>query len=311
MALLPYTNDDIFKYCDISPWCFAMNHSDQTCLQTLIDCGMDVNYAHPLAEDETFEPNVLTYCTHNVKFSRKVLPLVSLPIYRCPTNNAKVLLQAGARAYALGDEVPPLLAAINEKVLDYMKILVSYGAPVNEYHPHCLGNLTLLTALHHWKGLNFLLKVGADPTLNFALKPPQNWATLTRKKTNSKKEKNNRPRTDDISDSDSDSESPGNHGYRDNRGGSSQSLLTFHSVLSGSRHMATKKSPTVGMILYQMLQYVGNVSLDPRLEGLLEHRGDWTTLVAFTGKQLTRFKLASGITENCQACLLIQVLNFE
>lgn len=268
--LLPHTDPKLFKYCDINPFDFATSLENPSCLRALIDAGLDINYCHPIPDDEHFELKILSSGVNSVNFRRKVSPLVSLALFRHPISNADILLKAGASVRGTFGEVPPLLAALNERNMDYARMLVSYGAPVDIYHPACCGNLTLITCLHYWRGLIFLLKVGADPTQNFKasscveIKQIENYYDRI-----------------DASDVGSvlDPEEDGDPVPI------SETVLSFYDILCQARQFQmTRRGVSVGMVLYQMLQYVSNVKLDPMMESLMEDPGDWATLYEFTGK---------------------------
>ena len=261
--LLPHTDSANFRKCEISPFDFATSHSDPACLNCLIASGLNINYCHQLPDDECFEPRILRYFTHSVSYSRNVHPLASLAIYENPISNAEILLKAGARLNPYGYEVPPILVALDHYNLDYVKMLIKYGVELDVYHPCVVGNMALIVCLHYWKGFNLLLRCGADAKHNFDYKSDQTvhegGLVAIDQDSNDSME-------------DSNAQSP-----------SEQDAMSFYETASGARYAMSRRTVSIGMVLYQMLQFVGSVRLDPRLESLMEHPGDWQMLYKFTG----------------------------
>ena len=138
-------------------------HESRQCTKCLVAAGVDVNARHWLSDDDEFVPKLLHYIEHDVVFSREMCPLATIGFYRNHMSSAEVLLANAADPNgSSSDDVPPLLPALDAGNLDLVRLLVAHGANVNAYHPNMHGNLTLITCLHFWRGLMFMLKCSAE-----------------------------------------------------------------------------------------------------------------------------------------------------
>ena len=138
-------------------------HESRQCTKCLIAAGVDVNARHRLYDYDEFVPKLLHYIEHDVTFSREMCPLATIAFYQNHVSSAEVLLANGSDPnVCISDDVPPLLPALDAGNLDLVRLLVAHGASVNVYHPNIHGNMTLITCLHFWRGLMFMLKCGAE-----------------------------------------------------------------------------------------------------------------------------------------------------
>lgn len=223
--------------------------SDSHCTQILVDHGIDVNRRHKLQGDDEFEPKILRYSQHDVRYGVEVTPLTSIAVYDHLISHAEVLLNGGANINPTDSfEVPCLLAALNSYKLDLVSLLIEHGANVNIYHPGIVGNMTVIVCLHYWKGLKFMLKCGAEPKSVFQL--PENEHQTSPQSSESKMDCSN------------------SHGQSEQ---AVTKKVAFQEALSVEvRYIMTRAKVPLGKLLFLVLNFMDNFVFHPNLEGQLE-----------------------------------------
>ena len=263
--MLPKTDKCLFDRCEGSPFDFSLSHTDSTCTQLLLSHGVSPNYLHKIPSGDNYIPKVLRFSHAGSLFRRIVSPLTCVAITESNICHAEVLLNAGARAEPSLLEVPSLLPALDTGNLSLAQLLITHGATVNIYHPYLCGNLTLVVCLRSWKGLNFVLRAGAEVRSmledNICLSSPTSQCT---------------PSQCHISDDPDEEENPCTHHNLD-----VFSVPRIFTVARYSMHHSASISPV--HILTRLLHYAGNISLNSKLHSLVTTEQEWKSLVDFTG----------------------------
>ncbi len=84
-------------------------------------------------------------------------------MYRAPLYNVETLLEHGAEMNSQNPrQIAPLAIALEAGHIDMAALLISKGARVDTYHPEVAGNLTVICAMHRWKGLKLLLSCNPE-----------------------------------------------------------------------------------------------------------------------------------------------------
>lgn len=162
--LLASTDRQKLLSCSASPYYFSMMHADVRATRSLIAAHIDVDASYEATDDDEYQPKVLRYFNSEVRFGRCFSPLVIVALYEYSLQQAIALLEAGACPDARRPcRVPPLLPALDMFNLDLVRCLVSAGASVNVYHRRVIGNMALIVCLHYWRGLDLMLRCGAEP----------------------------------------------------------------------------------------------------------------------------------------------------
>ncbi|KAK2147854.1 hypothetical protein LSH36_534g01002 [Paralvinella palmiformis] len=268
--LLPHTDKDCLAKCDLSPFYFSTAHRDTTCTEELISSGLSPSYRHA-NDDEEFKPRILRYFMSTVKYSRRTSPLVVVAMLRHPPDQPRLLLDRGASLNARTPyEVPPLLAAIEYKNLDLVELLVRAGAKVNIYHPKIISNMTVLIARYQWKALDMMLKCGAEADSLFAQKPVRLTALTPTNQQLAEVE-------DALSDYDEED--------YENEVGLLRFPVPFWRNLAEAQVMSGLFS--ANHMLRRVLHFVGNVQIDPRLEGYIDSKQEWKEICSILSKSLS------------------------
>jgi len=227
-----------------------MMHDDVRATRCLIGARVDVNAGFE-ATDE-YEPNVLQYFNGEVRFGRRFSPLVVIALYEYSILHANALLDAGACPDARRPcRVPPLLPALDMFNLELVRCLVAAGASVNVYHRRVVGNMSLIVCLRFWRGLDLMLRCGAEPESLFGRPRPQ-LATLE----------------PDSSDDD------------DCVDGTLVTPIPFWRIVAEAM---TRRAVTLGQVLHLLLQFTASVSLEERLAGYVSSAYEWQHLKAIAG----------------------------
>lgn len=259
--LLLVTDMAKLQECDANVLDLCFCHDDTALTEYILHNGVDPNYMHKLSSDDHFEPKVLRYVQHGIHFSRRVGPLTWLAMLHGDQStailHAHVLLKAGTNPNATTRlQVPPLLAALNSRNLGVAKLLINAGASVNIYHPHVMGNLSLIMCLHYWKGLSLMLLCAArahslfDTTTQAQQCGPDNY-----------------PSSDDE------------YQVRERHSGS---VMCLYELLIAARYLMSRTGVTVTHLLSLLLYFVGNVRMDPRIESLVDKPQEWNEITAVT-----------------------------
>ena len=271
--LMPVTNMEIV-YSTTTPFYFSMYDSiDTTAMIHLINGGLDVN--RRFRYEENFALNVLqnVFDANNVWYNKRITPLTMLVLTGNQLKYAEVLLANGAYIDSRAiSELPPLLVAIDRSVWQTTKFLIERGANINIYHPKVIGNMSILACLKNWKILKFLLKCGAEVD------------SLFRYQDDIDEEQSINDSNDDDDDDFEDCElrlHPSHGQYR-------RSVL-LHKCLANLRWSHSRQSRSSchsqAQIVFRILQFTGNVKLDPRLHSqtCIDSDEDWRKLTEMTG----------------------------
>jgi len=171
--LLPATSHRQLSLCSASPYYFSMMHDDVRATRCLVSAKVDVDAGFEATDDDEYQPKVLRYFNSEVRFGRRFSPLVIIALYEYSLPQARALLDAGACPDARRPcRVPPLLPALDMFNLELVRCLVAAGASVNVYHRRVIGNMALIGCLHFWRGLDLMLRCGAEPESLFGQTRP-------------------------------------------------------------------------------------------------------------------------------------------
>jgi len=132
-----------------------------------------------------------------------------------------------------------------------VRCLVAAGASVNVYHRRVVGNMSLIVCLRFWRGLDLMLRCGAEPESLFGRPRPQ-LATLE----------------PDWSDDD------------DCVDGTLVTPIPFWRIVAEAM---TRRAVTLGQVLHLLLQFTASVSLEERLAGYVSSAYEWQHLKAIAG----------------------------
>ena len=236
-----------------------MMHDDVRATRCLIGAGVDVNAGFE-ATDE-YEPNVLQYFNGEVRFGRRFSPLVVIALYEYSILHANALLDAGACPDARRPcRVPPLLPALDMFNLELVRCLVAAGASVNVYHRRVVGNMSLIVCLHFWRGLDLMLRCGAEPESLFGRPRPQ-LMTLE----------------PDWSD---DEDCVDDYEYEL---GTLVTPIPFWRIVAEAQYVMTRRGVTLGQVLHLLLQFTASMRLEERLAGYVNSAYEWQHLKAIAG----------------------------
>jgi len=254
--LLPSTDRDQLSSCSVSPYYFSMMHNDDRATRCLVTANIDMNAGFEATDDDEYQPKVLRYFNSEVRFGRCFSPLVVTALYEYSILHASALLEAGACPDARWPcRVPPLLPALDMFNLELVRCLVAAGASVNVYHRRVIGNMSLIVCLHFWRGLDLMLRCGAEPESLFGQSHPQPSSVEA-----------------DWSDEDCVDEL-----------GTLEMLIPFWRVVAEAQYVMTRRGVTLGQVLHRMLQFTASVRLEERLGGYLNSSHEWLHLKAIAG----------------------------
>jgi len=236
-----------------------MMHDDVRATRCLICAAVDVNAVFEAADDDEYQPKVLRYFNSEVRFGRRFSPLVIIALYEYSLQHASALLEAGACPDAWRPcRVSPLLPALDMFNLELVRCLVAAGASVNVYHRRVIGNMSLIVCLHFWRGLDLMLRCGAEPESLFGQSRPQTNAAA------------------DWSDDD----------YTDDyqyEFGTLTTPIPFWRIVAEAQYVMTRRGVTLGQVLHHLLQFTASVRLEERLAGYVSSTYEWLHLKAIAG----------------------------
>ena len=229
-----------------------------------------------MLHDDEYEPKVLRYFQNNVRFSKRVTPLALVALYEGHISHAMALLKANSRVNPQSMyEVAPLLPALDTFNFELAELLIAHGAKVNLYHPKIIGNLTVLICLHNWKGMELVLKCGAEVGSLFGKSSNVQFGTSNTSACWANQEFNDRE--DDLSLSEEED-------YEQEIGEPSRSSgIAFWRILAEARYVMSRAGVGVGSMLYRMLQFVDTVQLDPRILAYLDSEQEGKELYDLLG----------------------------
>jgi len=237
-----------------------MMHDDVTATRCLIDADIDLNAGFEATDDDEYQPKVLRYFNSEVRFGRRFSPLVVIALYEYSLQHANALLDAGACPDARRPcRVPPLLPSLDMFNLELVRCLVAAGASVNVYHRRVIGNMSLIVCLHFWRGLDLMLRWGAEPESLFGRPHLQDKATET-----------------DWSDDDRSED----YEYEF---GTLVTPIPFWRIVAEAQYVMTRRGVTLGQVLHLLLQFTASVHLEERLAGYLNSAYEWLSLKAVAG----------------------------
>ena len=272
--LLPATDRQKLLSCSASPYYFSMMHDDVTATRCLISANIDLNAGFEATDDDEYQPKVLRYFNSEVRFGRCFSPLVVIALYEYSLQHANALLDAGACPDARRPcRVPPLLPALDMFNLELVRCLVAAGASVNVYHRRVSGNMSLIVCLHFWRGLDLMLRCGAEPESLFGRPHPQ----------------------DSSAEADwSDDDCMEDYEYEF---GTLATPIPFWRIIAEAQYVMTRRGVTLAQVLHLILQFTASVRLEERLAGYVNSTYEWLSLKAIAG-------CISQCTLNWQFCLL-------
>ena len=237
-----------------------MMHDDVTATHCLINADIDLNAGFEATDDDEYQPKVLRYFNSEVRFGRRFSPLVVIALYEYSLQHANALLDAGACPDARRPcRVPPLLPSLDMFNLDLVRCLVAAGASVNIYHRRVIGNMSLIVCLHFWRGLDLMLRCGAEPESLFGRPHPQDKTTEA-----------------DWSDDDCSDD----YEYEF---GTLATPIPFWRIVAEAQYVMTRRGVTLGQVLHLVLQFTASVRLEERLAGYLNSAYEWLSLKAIAG----------------------------
>jgi len=238
-----------------------MMHSDVRATRCLIAAQVDVDAGYEATDDDEYQPKVLRYFNSEVRFGRCFSPLVVIALYEYSLQHATALLDAGACPDARRPcRVPPLLPALDMFNLELVRCLVSAGASVNVYHRRVTGNMSLIVCLHYWRGLDLMLRCGAEPE---SLLGPS------------------RPPTDGDDDAGrSDDEYTDDYEYEL---GTLTTPIPFWRIVAEAQYVMTRRGVTLAQVLHRLLQFTASVKFEDRLAGYVSSSYEWLCLKAIAG----------------------------
>jgi len=237
-----------------------MMHDDVHATHCLINAGVDFNAGFEATDDDEYQPKVLRYFNSEVRFGRRFSPLVVIALYEYSLQHASALLDAGACPDALRPcRVPPLLPALDMFNLELVRCLVAAGASVNVYHRRVIGNMSLIVCLHFWRGLELMLRCGAEPESLFG----QSHRPLT---------------AAEVDWSDEDCVDDYEYEF-----GTLATPIPFWRIVAEAQYVMTRRGVTLGQVLNLLLQYTASVRLDERLASYVNAAHEWLHLKAIAG----------------------------
>ena len=205
---------------------------------------------------------VLRYFNSEIRYGRRFTPLVIIALYEYSIEHARLLLQAGASANVCPPcRVPPILPALDMFNLDLVAELIRAGAEVNTYHRRVIGNMSIIVCLHYWKGMQLMLKCGAEveSLLSGQVTRCQPSGVL------------------DESSSDGDDQDYGNEV------GVLAIPIPFWRLLAEARHVMSRRGVTVAQVLREMIEFTANHRLDTRLAVYIDSVAEWNLLKDLAG----------------------------
>jgi len=237
-----------------------MMHDDVRATRHLIAAAVDVDAGFEATDDDEYQPKVLRYFNSEVRFGRRFSPLVVIALYEYSLQHASALLDAGACPDARRPcRVPPLLPALDMFNLDLVRCLVAAGASVNVYHRRVIGNMSLIVCLHFWRGLDLMLRCGAETESLFGRLHPQRTSTEA-----------------DWSDDDC----VDDYEYEF---GTLTTPIPFWRIIAEAQYVMTRRGVTLGQVLHHLLQFTASVRLDERLAGYVNSSYEWLHIKAIAG----------------------------
>jgi len=258
--LLPSTDHRRLLSCSASPYYFSMMHNDVCATRCLIAAQIDVNASFEAADDDEYQPKVLRYFNREVRFGRCFSPLVIIALYEYSIHHAKALLDAGACPDAQRPcRVPPLLPALDMFNLELVRCLVAAGASVNVYHRRVVGNMSLIVCLHFWRGLDLMLRCGAEVESLFGQSRPQS--------TDAEAEWSDDDRADDY----------------EYELGTLTTPIPFWRIIAEAQYVMTRRGVTLSQVLQRLLQFTASVRLEDRLAGYVNSAHEWRHLKSIAG----------------------------
>jgi len=236
-----------------------MMHEDVRATRRLISAAVDLNAGFEATDDDEYQPKVLRYFNSEVRFGRRFSPLVVIALYEYSLQHASALLNAGACPDARRPcRVPPLLPALDMFNLELVRCLVAAGASVNVYHRRVIGNMSLIVCLHFWRGLDLMLRCGAETDSLFGRRPHLGSA-----------------------ESDwSDDESTDDYEYEL---GTLTTPIPFWRIVAEAQYVMTRRGVTLAHVLRHILQFTASVRLDERLAGYVSSSYEWMHIKHIAG----------------------------
>jgi len=236
-----------------------MMHDDLRATRCLINAAVDVNAGFEASDDDEYQPKVLRYFNSEVRFGRRFSPLVVIALYEYSLQHASALLDAGACPDARRPcRVPPLLPALDMFNLELVRTLIAAGASVNVYHRRVIGNMSLIVCLHFWRGLDLMLRCGAETESLLGRPHPQLSST------------------DDWSDDDC----ADDYEYEF---GTLTTPIPFWRIVAEAQYVMTRRGVTLGQVLHHLLLFTASVRLNERLAGYVNSSYEWLHLKAIAG----------------------------
>ena len=237
-----------------------MMHDDVHATHCLISAEVDVNAGFEATDDDEYQPKVLRYFNSEVRFGRRFSPLVIIALYEYSLQHATALLDAGACPDARRPcRVPQLLPALDMFNLELVRCLVAAGASVNVYHRRVIGNMSLIVCLHFWRGLDLMLRCGAEPESLFGQSRPEVSAAEA-----------------DWSDDD----------YIDDyeyEFGTLATPIPFWRIVAEAQYVMTRRGVTLVQVLHHLLQFTASLRLDERLAAYVNPTCEWLRLKSIAG----------------------------
>ena len=236
-----------------------MQHDDACATRRLISAAVDLNAGFEATEFMMCKLKVLRCFDSEVRYCERFSPLVLIARPQSSVQHAIALLDAGACPDAQQpDHMPPLLPALDFRNLELVRCLVAAGASVNVYHPRVIGNMSLIVCLDFFRGLNFMLRCGAETESLFGRRPlfgsaESDWSESVDESTD---EHERETQTTPIS---------------------------FWSIVARNQDLMKLRGVTLGQVLRHLLQFTASVRLDERFADFVKSSGEWLHIRATAG----------------------------
>ena len=236
-----------------------MKHEDVRATRRLISAAVDLNAGFEATGSDMYQLEVLLGFHREVRYCERFSPLVLIALSKSSVQHAIALLDAGACPDALQpDHMPPLLPALDFGNLELVRCLVAAGASVNVYHPRVIGNMSLIVCLYFLRGLNFMLRCGAETESLFGRRSllgsaESDWSESV-----------------DESTDEHERETP-------------TTPISFWSIVARNQDLMKPTGVTLGQVLRHLLQFTASVRLDERLADFVNSSREWLHIRATAG----------------------------
>jgi len=236
-----------------------MKHEDVRATRRLISAAVDLNAGFEATAGDEYQLEVLLDFHREVRYCQRFSPLVLIALSKSSVQHAIALLDAGACPDALQpDHMPPLLPALDFHNLELVRCLVAAGASINVYHPRVIGNMSLIVCLYFLRGLNFMLRCGAETESLFGRRPLLGSA-----------ESNSSESVDESTD-EHERETP-------------TTPIPFWRIVARNQDLMQPRGVTLGQVLRHLLQFTASVRLDERLADFVNSSREWLHIRATAG----------------------------